>query len=225
MYDPHDDPVRVIERAAGERTMLTEYFELRCKSAYAHKFTYQQFPQYFVWHRKEKKWTPGQQGEAIGRLYSCDPGVGEKYYLRLLLTRVRGVTSFNNLKGGLPTFKAACMARGFLEDDSEWVQCIEECLIWKTGGQLRALFALILIMNHPNNPENLWDRFKENLCDDHHHRLVCDNLNPNATEAQARMTSDCIFWMRFCGHLGTVLGIFPICQFGKLIGKHTWVID
>jgi len=70
-------------------------------------------------------------------MYTVHPNAGEKFYLRLLLTCVRGATSFEKLRtveGVLyPTFKEACLHRGLLEDDEEWKQCLSEAKLFKTG--------------------------------------------------------------------------------------------
>ena len=54
-------------------------------------------------------------------MYYCNPFAGERYYLRLLLTVIRGAQSFQHLRtvDGIlhPTFQATCVARGLLEDD------------------------------------------------------------------------------------------------------------
>jgi hypothetical protein len=63
-------------------------------------------------------------------MYYVHPSADERFYLRLLLICVKGATSFEHLKTfGItehPTFKEAYIARGLLEDDSEWLQCLEE---------------------------------------------------------------------------------------------------
>ena len=70
-------------------------------------------------------------------MYTVHPNAGEKFYLRLLLTSVRGATSFENLRTVdrvlYPTFKEACLHRGLLEDDDEWRQCLSEAKLFKTG--------------------------------------------------------------------------------------------
>ena len=57
--------------------------------------------------------------------YFTSPNSGERFYLRLLLAVVRGPTSFESLRtvDGViyETFKVACIARGLLEDDEEWI--------------------------------------------------------------------------------------------------------
>ncbi len=117
-------------------------------------------------------WTPHQQGFAIGRMYyvSSKANDSERFYLRLLLTAVKGATSFealrtvnNQLK---PTFKEACIALGLLTDDNEWHQCLGEAGLMATGHQLRVLFVTILIDCSPTHPRQLWNNHKHSLCDD-----------------------------------------------------------
>lgn len=52
--------------------------------------------------------------------------MGEKYYLRMLLTIVRDAKSYESLRTVHcvvhSTFQAACIAQGLLQDDKEWAQ-------------------------------------------------------------------------------------------------------
>ena len=68
-------------------------------------------------------WTCRKKGYSIGRMYFASPNSGERFYLRLLLTVVKGPTSFEDLRtvDGViyESFKAACVAQGLLEDDEE----------------------------------------------------------------------------------------------------------
>jgi hypothetical protein len=93
-----------------------------------------------------------------------------RFYLRTLLTVVKGATSFEDLCtfNGilLPTFKDACKERGLLHDDQEWIQCLKEAADMQTGSQLRNLFATILIFGTPTSPHELWDKYKDKICDD-----------------------------------------------------------
>ena len=95
---------------------------------------------------------------------------GEKFYLCLLLTNVRGPQSYDHLctinNVVHPTFKSACVALGLLEDDEEWVQCLQEGAIMNTGHQLRRLFSVILAECSPMKPYELWMRFSGDICDD-----------------------------------------------------------
>jgi hypothetical protein len=69
------------------------------------------------------------------------------------------------------SLKEACFARGLLEDDREWIQCLEEASAMQTGSQLRSLFITILIGGNPTKPEDLWDHFHVHICDDLKYRL------------------------------------------------------
>ena len=77
-------------------------------------------------------------------MYYCSPVSGERYYLRLLLTVVRGTKSFTDLyevEGvRYPTYQTACIARGLAENDQEWFQCFDEAILFTTTSGLRTLF-------------------------------------------------------------------------------------
>ena len=68
---------------------------------------------------------------------------GEKYFLRMLLTVVRGPKSFQDLHTYEdivhPTFKECCAARGMLDDDREWTAALTEAALIQSGYQLRSL--------------------------------------------------------------------------------------
>ena len=67
-------------------------------------------------------WKIREQRDSIGRIVAALPSEGERYYLRLLLTKVRCPTSFADLKtfGGVQvqTFHEAVLLRGLLEHDN-----------------------------------------------------------------------------------------------------------
>jgi hypothetical protein len=88
------------------------------------------FPSVFTWTNGTKKWTIRQRGCCVGRLYFVNPSVGERYFLRTLLTKVKVVVSFEALRtvnGVVPdTFKSACIALGLYDLDDEWNAYLEE---------------------------------------------------------------------------------------------------
>ena len=125
-----------------------------------------------------------------GRMYFASSNCGEKFYLRLLLTVVKGPNSYESLctvdNVVYNTFKLACVARGLLEDDDEWVHCLEEASIMKTGYQLRRLFCIILTQCSLLEPLQLWERFSINICDDLAHKLRTLFAMPNPTRSEER---------------------------------------
>lgn len=130
MFNPNDNIENVVQRGAQQRTTLTAYFEANANTgplrAEARKHTYQEFPQYFTWDEVKKQWNLWKRkGFSLGRMYFIKPTAGEQYYLRILLTVVKGAKSFEDLRcipgqdRPLPTYHAACVARGLLTDDGE----------------------------------------------------------------------------------------------------------
>jgi hypothetical protein len=174
VFDP-DEPIEtIVSRAATEQTTLTQFFRMNSLQneigREARSLTYQDFPQKFVWHKDTKTWTKRKRGFSLGRMYFVPPTGGERFYLRTLLTVVRGAKSFMDLRTfqGLehPTFQDACRARGLLEDDGEWRLCLLEASQIQTGASLRQLFASMLLFCQISAPEDLWLQFQDDICDD-----------------------------------------------------------
>ncbi|THH03718.1 hypothetical protein EW146_g10359 [Bondarzewia mesenterica] len=159
---------------------IEQIMNVHALGAAAREKTYQEFPQSFVWNKKTKKWKIRERGFALGRMYFVPPTAGERFYLRTLLTVVRGPQSFDDLltfNGVLhATFREACLARGLLADDGEWEQCLREASFMQTGTQLRHLFATILLHCAPTKPDVLWMSFRAQICDDLSHRLRARGL-------------------------------------------------
>ncbi|QRV79983.1 ATP-dependent DNA helicase PIF1 [Ceratobasidium sp. AG-Ba] len=181
-------------------TMLTSYFKLNAHQNQevrnlARSMVYQEIPSKLLWNKKVHVWNLRRQAAAasphtkgaIGRMYFVGINQGEKFYLRLLLTTVKGATSFEALRtyNGVvhPTFQACFTARGLLEHDGEWAQCLEEASVIKTGYQLRKLFVVILTFGNPTDPLKLWDDYKVHICDDLRHRIVQEGWDiPDITD-------------------------------------------
>ena len=65
-----------------------------------------------------------------------------------------------------PTFRDACFALGFLQDDKEYVEAIKEAKDWGTSHHLRKLFVTMLITSSINKPEQVWKQIWHWLADD-----------------------------------------------------------
>jgi PIF1-like helicase len=175
IFKPKQKPEDIRRHAESEKTMLTALFEINRIDPIARQYTYQELPEHFVWDRDLKKWKHRQRASTIGRLYFVSPTAGERFYLRMLLTSVKGPTSWEDLRTfeGIihPTFHAACLARGLLQNDDEWRRCLLEASLTHVGQSLRRLFSLILRHCQPSQPDVLWLQFRHHLCDDLRHRL------------------------------------------------------
>ena len=151
------------------------YFDANTDYPEAQHLLYIQFPEHYVWEKNVRRWKPRQYDFAIGHLHFASLASGECFHLHTLLTVTTGARSFYELKSfegrQYPTFKAASLAHGLLEDDQEWALCLQEAVVMQTGSQLRRLFASILLHCVPSHPSQLWDQFRQHICDDLHHHL------------------------------------------------------
>lgn len=140
------------------------------KSEKARSLTYQEFPQHFVYYRLERKWKERKKGKAIGRISHATPSSGEMYYLRILLTKIKGPTDFVQIRTVEGTvyqsFREACFAMGLLDDDSEYVAAIREGAQWASGYSLRRLFVSMLLSSCLQRPEYVWGVCSTELSDD-----------------------------------------------------------
>ncbi|SAL94734.1 hypothetical protein, partial, partial [Absidia glauca] len=66
------------------------------------------------------------------------------------------------------TFQDAALARGLLENDDEWDNCLEEAsALAAYPSMIRRLFCYILLNCSPSNPSLLWEKYKDRMSDDH----------------------------------------------------------
>ena len=127
----------VLSRANIERTMFTGWVEMNKICEEARRYTYVKFPIHFFWDNDAKVWR------------------------KRLLNLIQGSQSYDELKtfcGEIKeSFKAACYARGLLDNNKEWQNAIDEAYQWATPFQLRHLFVLLLIYCEVANPLRLWE--------------------------------------------------------------------
>jgi hypothetical protein len=114
-----------------------------------------------VYIAKDNRWQPRQKGFSIGRLTYVPVGCGELYYLRVLLTKQRGCTSFESIKtvnGKIcNTFQEACSELLLLKDDQEFKDALAETYETASGGQMRSMFVRMLNMHTMSNDLDVWN--------------------------------------------------------------------
>jgi hypothetical protein len=157
----------LLENAAF--TKLTAFFHLCELDSRARELLYHELPEFYCW--KNGSWNRRRNAyKVIGRMYSVSPSQGERFYLRLLLCNVRGPRSYQDIRTyqGVThdSFKDCAIARGLLEDDTEWVNCLQEAADVSSASQLRHLFSTILAHCQPANIATLYQQFYGSLSED-----------------------------------------------------------
>uniref|UniRef100_A0A8I6WF72 ATP-dependent DNA helicase n=1 Tax=Hordeum vulgare subsp. vulgare TaxID=112509 RepID=A0A8I6WF72_HORVV len=120
----------------------------------------------------KKKWQNRKTKRLqIGRLVYAHPAEGQRYYLRGLLSHVRGATSFDALKtvNGNPcsSFREACEHLGLIEHDRTLDDCMTEAATFQMPSALRRLFATIFVFCEVTEIRQLWDKHLASMSQDY----------------------------------------------------------
>jgi hypothetical protein len=156
------DLINNIQRAIQKQTKLTAWFRLNQQSQIAQRYLYAEIPTHFVWNPNNNEWLPRKQrGDfKLTRIHSVSPRQRELFFMRLLLLNVRGATSFADLRtvnGQVcETYEHAAVLRHLVQNDDEWLRCLEEAAVHFFPNQLRQLFASILVEINPPNCFQPW---------------------------------------------------------------------
>ena len=154
---------------ANKNSELEGFFALnteRMKMRETDTLLYTDVSRYYRWDKKTHKWERRLQldssitGYILNRMDNVLVKEGERYYLRLLLSRKANATSFQDLKcvnGVLyDSFQDACRALGLLADDVTWHETMKETERCYPPNLVRSVFAQILAYNEVNDPRTLW---------------------------------------------------------------------
>ncbi|XP_019184186.1 PREDICTED: uncharacterized protein LOC109179072 [Ipomoea nil] len=167
----YDDPVEnIVNRPTIAQNMFLEWFEANKTFPNARELTYVEMPTKFVWKKDVRKWQLRKKGFSIGQIFYVPPATGEIFYLRYLLNKIRGPTSFEDIRtvNGViyDSFRDACYARGLVDDDNEYVDAVEEASHWASTDQLRRLFVTLLMSSCMGKHETVWYAVWPHLSDD-----------------------------------------------------------
>ena len=144
------------------------------------KLTYPEVIEHYTFNKG--KWVPRVcRSTTLGRMHVCTPAAGERFYLRLLLARVKGPVSFSALRCTADgtvhgSFQAACVARNLVADDHEWAGAAADlCRHVMNQGALHVALCTLFANCRLNDPatvlqDNLgalvctWQRDDQQLC-------------------------------------------------------------
>ncbi|CAN1778545.1 ATP-dependent DNA helicase PIF1 [Linum perenne] len=169
-YRSHQKLRNIMARPNVGETTLTRWFKLNERDPKARELTYDEIPNKYVWKEDSKDWFPCKKGFAIGRIAYIHPGANDTFYLRQLLTKVRGALSFVHLRTVNGTvcrsFKVACQKLGLLANDDEWLLVMNEVGQWGMCSLLRTLFVSMLMFCELANPIDLFNKTWELMAKD-----------------------------------------------------------
>ncbi|CAH1418625.1 unnamed protein product [Lactuca virosa] len=161
VYGEDDDIDDVLDKPSVAASKFTFWMECNAIDSEAQELTYVEFSTKFVWILNGRFWKRRKVGKAIGRIHSVSPNLGEAYFLRILLNKVKGPTSFDEIRTvngeAHSSFKDACYALGLLDDDKEYIDAIKEASHYGSDFYLRFLFATLLMCNSMSKPEVVWE--------------------------------------------------------------------
>ncbi|XP_035840188.1 uncharacterized protein LOC110913743 [Helianthus annuus] len=177
VFGPNEDINQVLNKPSVKASMFLSWMERNKdpNDTLARTLTYVQFPSWYVWKLDKRCWEPRQRHKSIGRIHAVSPSLGEAYFLRILLNKVKGPKSFDDIKtidGKVyDTFRDACYALGLLDDDTEYTEAIKEANETGSPSYLRNLFATLLLTNTLSRPEVVWESTWRYMTDDFIYRL------------------------------------------------------
>ncbi|XP_048591573.1 uncharacterized protein LOC106423477 [Brassica napus] len=141
VYKEGDTVESVMARVNVQKTMFLAWFDCCEKYPEARLLTYAEMPTRFIYDSKAKVWNRRKKGFAIGRLQHVSPSSGQLYYLRVLLNKIKGPRSYEEIKtvDGVvqASFEDACYKLGLLDDDKEYIEGLKECAFWASAYPLQ----------------------------------------------------------------------------------------
>ncbi len=124
-FDPKTDIAELRQRAEKSRSNLIVFFDYNRDYADGRYLLYHEFPTYYVYNKKEKAWTSRKKDRVISRIYYINPGVKERFFLRIFFITISDPISYKYLRtvnGVLyGIFKKTYLARELIADDNEWI--------------------------------------------------------------------------------------------------------
>lgn len=181
IFDATESIDFTLVKESTNTTKFLKWMELNETDEIAKDLLYVEIPKYFVWNKQDRIWTPRKKGLSIGRIHHVPPSWGELFYLRILLNKVKGPTTFDDFKTYdkvvYPTFKEACYARGLLDDDKEYIDGLHEASQWGMGDYLRNYYVMLILSDSMARPEKVWEQTWHLMAEDvlHIERLKRDH--------------------------------------------------
>ncbi|XP_071719028.1 ATP-dependent DNA helicase PIF1-like [Rutidosis leptorrhynchoides] len=121
--------------------MFIEWMNCNVSNQEARELTYVKFPTKFIWNKDNRSWIRHKTNTgAIGRIHRVAPASGDLFFLRILLNKVKGPTSYQDIRAVngqvFNSYRDACYDLGLLDDDKEYIEAIQEAFFGEGGTQI-----------------------------------------------------------------------------------------
>ncbi|XP_071688293.1 uncharacterized protein [Rutidosis leptorrhynchoides] len=168
IFDEEDLIENVLDQPSVNTSQFLEWMKCNQNCEEARQLTYVEFPTMFVWNKQTRKWTNRKRFTgSIGRIHHVPPITGELFYLGILLNKVKGPTSYEDIRtvdGKVcSTFKNACFEMGLLDDDQEYIDGVKDASTWGSGQFVCNLFTQLLQSDSLSRPEDVFEKTFEYL--------------------------------------------------------------
>lgn len=166
-----EDLESLLERGAEVATKQLAFFRYNRENPAA-QLLYSEMPEHCTWIPKERRWALRKRNtNKIGRIHSPPPQANpELFYQRILFDHRRGPTGFADLRtiNGVvyPTNQKACEALGLTENSQIWRDTLADAISCQLPDKVRHLFACLLHWSGIADPANLWEEFRDFMCQD-----------------------------------------------------------
>ena len=186
-FNPTIETSESIQNRPEKKSTLEGFFELCREDPEARQYLYVDIPEHYIWKnvQGEKKWVKRKTKEKkLGRVYPVHPSNMEAFCMRLLLFKVRGPRSFEDLRtvemitgddeNGMTiettvhnSYQEACRQLGLLEDDRQYNQAMIDASFGDSPKKMRDLFSYI-ITACPDVKDRLtlWNNHKDDMSED-----------------------------------------------------------
>ncbi|XP_071718689.1 uncharacterized protein [Rutidosis leptorrhynchoides] len=131
IFDEEELIDEVLEKPSVNTSMFIEWMICNIFNQEARELTYFEYPTKFIWNKDNRIWSRRKRNTgAIGYIHHVAPASGDLFFLRILLKKVKGPTSYQDIRtvNGkvFDSYRDACYDLGLLDDDKEYIEGIKE---------------------------------------------------------------------------------------------------
>ncbi|KAL5163192.1 ATP-dependent DNA helicase PIF1 [Glycine soja] len=171
LYEDDDDIDHILSKPSISDSKFLAWMNSNKCFSEGRNLTYSQFVSKFMYNQKARSWNLRKKGNTIDKLIWVPPTTSELFYLRMMFTKCKGPTSFEDIR-----------------TMTEFVEAIKEAKNWGTTNYLRKLFVLMLLTSVITKPEELWNQTWNWLAEDiaYHYKKTTLNTELEIDDEQLK---------------------------------------